>query len=73
MTATNPPNISPAAERMRRHRDRRRQRLRCVTVELRESEITALVRFGLLQPEARSRPGDIVRALYAFLDQTLGR
>jgi hypothetical protein len=47
---------------MRRHRERRRQRLRCVTVELRDSEITALVRRGLLHPAARSSSGEIVRA-----------
>jgi hypothetical protein len=52
MTATDSPNISAAAERMRRHRDRRRKRLRCVTIELRESEIVALVRRGLLHPAA---------------------
>src|SRR5689334_8978504 len=33
---------SAAAERMRRHRDRRRQGLRCLTIELRETEIEAL-------------------------------
>jgi hypothetical protein len=72
MTATNSPNTSPAAVRMRRHRQRRREGLRSLTIEVRESEISALVRHGLLQPAARSRPGDIVKALYAFLDRTLG-
>jgi hypothetical protein len=66
-------SLSPAAGRMRRHRERRRQRLRCVTVELRESEISALVRCGLLHPDARTVPSEIVRALYDFLDRTLGR
>jgi hypothetical protein len=65
--------MSSAAQRMRRHRERRRNRLRCVTVELRESEIIALVRRGLLHPGARSVPGEIVRALYVFFDRTLGR
>jgi hypothetical protein len=73
MTATDSPNISAAAERMRRHRERRRQRLRCVTVELRETEISALVRCGLLHPDARSVSSEIVRALYDYLDRTLGR
>ena len=54
-------SLSPAAERMRRHRERRRQRLRCVMVELRETEIIGLVRRGLLHPDARSVPGEIVR------------
>ena len=31
---------SPAAERMRRHRERRRDGLRCLTIELRETEWT---------------------------------
>jgi hypothetical protein len=57
---------------MRLYRARRRRGLRCVTIELRKNEISALVRHGLLQPEARSRPRDIVKALYAFLDRTLG-
>jgi hypothetical protein len=32
----------PAAERMRRHRERRKNKLRCLTIEIRESEIEAL-------------------------------
>jgi hypothetical protein len=66
-------SISGAAQRMRRHRERRRHRLRCVSVELRETEISALVRRGLLHPDARSEPSEIVRALYDYLDRTLGR
>jgi hypothetical protein len=58
---------------MRRHRERRLQRLRCVTIELREREISALVRRGLLHPDARFVPSEIIRALYDFLDRTLGR
>jgi hypothetical protein len=65
--------VSGAAQRMRRHRERRRQRLRCFTIELREREISAFVRHGLLHPDARSVPGEIVRALYDLLDRTLGR
>jgi hypothetical protein len=65
--------ISGAAQRMRRHRERRRHRLRCVTVELRESEISALVRRGFLRPDGRSAPREILGALYNFLDSTLGR
>jgi hypothetical protein len=50
----------------------RRQRLRCFTIELREREISALVRRGLLHPAARSSPGEIVQTLHDFLDGTLG-
>jgi hypothetical protein len=34
---------SPAAARMRLHRERRRQGLRCLLIELRETEIDVLV------------------------------
>jgi hypothetical protein len=64
---------SPAAERMRRYRKRRRDRLRCLTIELRETEIDALIRRGLINSETRNDLSAIVNALYAFLDSTLGR
>jgi hypothetical protein len=62
---------SAAAERMRRHRERRRDGLRCVTIELRDSEIDALVRMGLLRPEMRKDANAIIEALYAHFDRTL--
>jgi len=34
---------TPAAERMRAHRSRRRAGLRCLTIELRETEIDVLI------------------------------
>jgi hypothetical protein len=58
--------------RMRRHRERRRKGLRCLTVELRAREIEALVRKGLLKPETRNSAREIIMTLYRFLDQTLG-
>jgi hypothetical protein len=69
---TPPPSISAAAERMRRHRQRRRNGLRCLNVELRETEIDTLIRRGLLNNEMRNEPAAIVDALYVFLDSTLG-
>ena len=66
------PRPSLAAERMRRHRERRRDGLRCLTIELRETEIDALIQRGLLDNERRRDPGAIINALYAFLDSTLG-
>ena len=74
---TNPPTATPAtrsaaAERMRRHRERRRDGLRCLTIELRETEIDALVRRGLINSETRNDPGAMMDALYAFLDNMLG-
>jgi hypothetical protein len=63
---------SAAAERMRRHRERRRDGLRCLIIELRETEIEALIRRGLLNSETRNDPSAIIDAFYAFLDSTLG-
>ena len=62
---------SAAAERMRLHRERRRLGLRCLMIELRETEIDALVRRGLLKPETRNEPTALSAALYAFLEHTL--
>jgi hypothetical protein len=39
---------------MRLYRDRRRKKLRCLTIELRETEIDTLVRKGLLRPDTRN-------------------
>ena len=65
-------STSPAAARMRLHRDRRRRGLRCLTIELRETEIDLLIRKGLLNSETRHDPGAVCDALYAHLEQTLG-
>jgi hypothetical protein len=71
MTGTTIPPASPAAARMRRHRQRRRDGLRCITFELRETEIEALVRRGYLEEETRNDEMDIIEALYAHLENTL--
>jgi hypothetical protein len=63
-------HTSPAAARMRLHRDRRG--LRCLTIELREMEIDALIGKGLLKSETRHEPGAVCDALYIHLEQTLG-
>ena len=73
---TNPPtaaaaNHSPAAERMRLHRERRRKGLRCLTIELRETEIDALARNGFLETDARNDEDALRDALYSHLDRTL--
>jgi hypothetical protein len=56
---TNPPTDAPAtrsaaAERMRRYRQRQRDGLRCLTIELRETEIDALARNGFLKTDTRN-------------------
>jgi hypothetical protein len=62
---------SPAAERMRRHRERRRDGLRCLNIELRATEIDGLIDRGLLKPETRNDAKSIIEALYAFFDKAL--
>ena len=65
------PPPSPAAERMRRHRERRRADLRCLTIELHEAEINAFIRKGLLKAEMRNDPLEVCMALYEHLSRTL--
>jgi len=74
LTVTPPitePNRSAAAERMRIHRERRRKGLRCLTVELRETEIDTLIRNGFLNLEMRNDQIAIRDALHSFLDEAL--
>ena len=63
--------LTPAAMRMRLYRDRRRKELRCVTIELRETEIDRLIRRGLLNSEMRNDLIAVRHALHEFLEQTL--
>ena len=68
---TTVPVRSAAAERMRHHRERRRQGLRCLMIELSEAEIGGLIREGLLPAEMRNEPFALTWALYEHLDRTL--
>jgi hypothetical protein len=65
------PFPSSAAERMRRHRERRREGLRCLVIELRETEIDVLVQRGLLLADARNDKRAVREALYRYFDRTL--
>jgi predicted N-formylglutamate amidohydrolase len=73
LTVTPPaePARSAAAKRMHLYRERRRKGLRCLMIELRETEIDALVRMGLLRPEMRNDASAITEALYVHFDRTL--
>jgi hypothetical protein len=53
---------------MRRHRQRRRDGLRTVTIQLREGEIEELVRKGLLKAEDQGNRIAIANAFHAYLD-----
>ena len=57
---------------MRLHRARRSAGLRCLTLEVRETEITALIRKGLLRSDNRRDSKAVRNALYSLLDRHLG-
>ena len=65
------PAPSAAALRMRRHRERRRDGLRWMTIELRKTEITALIQKGLLGNDARKDLQAVRKAFYGFVDRAL--
>jgi hypothetical protein len=67
-TAAVPITPSAAAQRMRDHRARRRRGHRCVTIELRETEIDLLIRRGLLKAEERHDRYAICNALYCHFE-----
>jgi hypothetical protein len=58
-----------AVERMRRHRERRREGLRSYRIDLREAEVDELIRRGLLKSENRHEHDWVVAAFHEFLDQ----
>jgi hypothetical protein len=62
-----------AAARMRRSRQRHAKGLHCLMLEIRDAEVEALVRRGLLAQENRADRAAVVKALYKLLDGTLGR
>ena len=57
---------------MRRSRSRRGKGLRCYMLELRDAEIIALVRRGLLASDEERNPAAVRKAMYAFFDLYLG-
>jgi hypothetical protein len=61
-----------AANRVHLHRARRRHGLRCLMIEIRDREIDALVRRGLLDGEKHNDIRAIRTALHQYLDGTLG-
>jgi hypothetical protein len=65
------PRRSPAADRMRLHRERKKNGMRCLMIELRETEIDALIRKGFLKIDTRNDSSAIVDALYAWLEREL--
>ena len=69
------PNVATClgvTSRMRLHRARRSAGLRCLTLEVRETEIAALIRKGLLRPDSRQDNAAVRNAFYSLLDRHLG-
>ena len=62
---------SSVARRMRLHRARKLAGLRCLTLEVRETEIAALVRRGLLRADRHTDDNAVRDAFYALLDRSL--
>jgi hypothetical protein len=56
-----------SAARQRLHRERRRRKLRCITLDIRAQEVTEL----LLAPTDQGSRTAIGEALHRHLDQTL--
>ncbi|MFM2444332.1 MAG: hypothetical protein RJB09_1518 [Pseudomonadota bacterium] len=63
-----PQPAKPTASRMRLHRARKRSG----PLEVREAEITALIRKGLLRPDSGQDSTAIRGAIYSLLDRHLG-
>jgi hypothetical protein len=69
--AIEPPPPSAAAKRMRLHRERRRRGLRCLTIELRETDVSELIKRGCLRSEDQNEPEALRKALYLSLDRAV--
>jgi hypothetical protein len=63
--------MTPSTVRMRIHRQRLQRGLKCVTIELRSSEIKELIRRGYATEATATSTEAIRKALYAFLDCNL--
>ena len=62
------PRLSPAAERMRHYRERRRRGLLCIKVQLRRNEVDALIACKLLDSAEREDRRALAAALHRYLD-----
>ena len=62
-----------SAERVRRHRERRRRGQITVAFDIRQSEVRALVACGLLARDAQGDRDQISGALGKLLDRVLAR
>lgn len=63
--------MSKSAARMSLHRERRKRGLKCVTLEIRTTEISALVKRGLLADADKASTTALRDALHGHLGKTL--
>ena len=61
---------SASAERMRSHRNRRRQGMRCVQISLHVTRIICLVRMGYLEDRDRNDAAALDKAINTFISDT---
>jgi hypothetical protein len=66
-------HVQSAAERVRRSRERRRNGLRRIGIDVRDREVVELVRRGLLAAHEQDDPGAIAEAICVLLDHVMGR
>jgi hypothetical protein len=59
------PRISASTLRVRRHRERRREGLRLLTLEMPEPAIETAVVRGLLKPEETTQAWSVIKSVYA--------
>ena len=59
--------ICASTERVRRHRERRRQGMCLITVEMPNAVIEGAIARGLLKPEASTEPWSVIESAYASL------
>ena len=63
--------LSTGAERMRRHRERRRRGMLCFRIELSENVINELIRRKRLPADYRANPSAVGEALQRYLEYML--
>jgi hypothetical protein len=62
------PRTCASTERVRQHRERRRNGLRLMTVAMPEASIEQAISRGLLKPEDRAKPWAAIQACYGGHD-----
>lgn len=66
-----PLSSNPVAERKRRYRQRRRDKMKCLFIELQPEEIDILIRRELPKAAMRNDVDSIQAAIYSHLEATL--